>query len=117
MTTAAFASLFDSLAHAQLPDGAPAADSGWCWTADRRQRVRLLVFGAASPAVRFRAYGEPLLLVLADELCRQFSGRLPADWPPVAELVWPIDVPTASTGLLLALTDAVGAIPAAAQQG
>ena len=106
---------FDQPRFAAASAAVPRLDSGWCLTADRRQRVRLGFFDgdeAVSP-LYWQAFGEPLLLVLADEVCARLRVLAPSQWPPLAELAMPFDVPTAKGGLQLAVQDAVSQLVAA----
>ncbi|MEO1036873.1 MAG: hypothetical protein AAFX44_15055 [Pseudomonadota bacterium] len=108
---------FDNASFATLPARPVVADSGWQTTPDRRQSVRLLAYAGADgepSSIRFRARGEPLLLALANELCRELSAQSADSWPAVAELVWPFNVPNDSVALLFALQDAVDALMASA---
>ena len=86
---------------------------------DRGLRIRLSAEVAGGRIVRlaFRVWGCPHLIAAAEEFCRRFEGRAPAELEGFesAQIIDDLAVPVEKTGRILALEDTVRSLGQAIQ--
>ncbi len=103
--------LFDAPAHAGVLEGAPMVTID-----DQGVRVQLSadIGDGSITAMRFRAWGCPHVIAVAESVCAGFEGRVASDLEEfvAADLMQSLAVPAEKSGRIIVIEDAVRSLGA-----